>query len=77
MSFVKEYDKLINNETGELMSLTSIVSSQINTSTCSGCFIEVERPKMREHIGRHIILGELKNTTNTCGQEHCNIELND
>ena len=56
----------------------SIVSSQINTSTCSVFFIEVEKPKMREHIGRHIIVGELKNTTNTCGycgQEHVFLKI--
>lgn len=52
--------------------------SQINTNSCSICFIEVAIPKMREHIARHIILEDLVNNANTCGycgNDFCNIEF--
>ena len=75
---LKEINPIYNDETSEIMCLNDIVATQANSCTCTVCFIEIAKVKMREHIARHIIVGDLVNNVNTCGycgNEYCNIEL--
>ena len=53
-------------------------SNQQELISCTICNKNVEQSKLREHVGAHIMQGDLINNANTCGYcggENCSIQL--
>ena len=56
----------------EALSVDSAVKTNIS---CRICEKSIERKKMRQHVGAHILRDNLKNACGFCGQEGCDIEI--